>query len=121
VTVTLGQHNAKTMFQTLRTHYSILNGPGTYKLWSDLSSNKQEKTSVMVYYARSMGIWDDFLSLSLLYSCDYEKGAKTLSGFENLRTCQFLMGLDDDYATFCTQIVNMTPLPDLDRVYATVM
>ncbi|KAK3037429.1 hypothetical protein RJ639_031923 [Escallonia herrerae] len=36
-------------------------------------------------------------------------------------TYQFLMGLDDKYATLRTQIINMDPFPNIDRVYAMVM
>ncbi|KAK2999395.1 hypothetical protein RJ639_022658 [Escallonia herrerae] len=36
-------------------------------------------------------------------------------------TYQFLMGLDDKYATLHTQIINMDPFPNIDRVYAMVM
>ncbi|KAK2997165.1 hypothetical protein RJ639_026201 [Escallonia herrerae] len=36
-------------------------------------------------------------------------------------TYQFLMGLDDKYATLHTQIINMDPFPNIDRVHAMVM
>ncbi|KAK2981798.1 hypothetical protein RJ640_010315 [Escallonia rubra] len=36
-------------------------------------------------------------------------------------TYQFLMGLDDKYATLRTHIINMDPFPNIDRVYAMVM
>ncbi|KAK3034689.1 hypothetical protein RJ639_032450 [Escallonia herrerae] len=36
-------------------------------------------------------------------------------------TYQFLMGLDDKYATLRTQIKNMDPFPNIDKVYAMVM
>ncbi|KAK2999604.1 hypothetical protein RJ639_023297 [Escallonia herrerae] len=39
----------------------------------------------------------------------------------DLQTYQFLMGLDDKYATLRTQIINMDPFPNIDRVYAMVM
>ncbi|KAK3034880.1 hypothetical protein RJ639_033243 [Escallonia herrerae] len=39
----------------------------------------------------------------------------------DLQTYQFLMGLDDKYATLHTQIINMDPFPNIDRVYAMVM
>ncbi|KAK2993240.1 hypothetical protein RJ640_015719 [Escallonia rubra] len=51
--------------------------------------------------------------------------AITADGFNQTHnkgaTYQFLMDLDDKYATFRTQIINMDLFPTIDRVYAMVM
>ncbi|KAK2966757.1 hypothetical protein RJ640_003070 [Escallonia rubra] len=52
---------------------------------------------------------EDFLAWDIVNSTSY------------LQTNQFLMGLDDKYATLRTQIINMDPFPNIDRVYAMVM
>ncbi|KAK3019238.1 hypothetical protein RJ639_004682 [Escallonia herrerae] len=44
-----------------------------------------------------------------------------MNWYQDLQTYQFLMGLDDKYATLRTQIINMDPFPNIDRVYAMVM
>ncbi|KAK3038016.1 hypothetical protein RJ639_029967 [Escallonia herrerae] len=52
---------------------------------------------------------EDFLAWDIVNSTLY------------LQTCQFLMDLDDKYATLRTQIINIDPFPNIDRVYAMVM
>ncbi|KAK3036482.1 hypothetical protein RJ639_030829 [Escallonia herrerae] len=52
---------------------------------------------------------EDFLAWDIVNSMLY------------LQTYQFLMGLNDKYAALCTQIINMDPFPNIDRVYAMVM
>ncbi|KAK3040145.1 hypothetical protein RJ639_027871 [Escallonia herrerae] len=77
--------------------------------------------SVITYYTKLLGMWDELLTLSPLESCGCPKGTEKMNWYQDLQTYQFLMGLDDKYATLRTQIINMDPFPNIDRVYAMVM
>ncbi|KAK3004635.1 hypothetical protein RJ639_019122 [Escallonia herrerae] len=114
-------NEAKLIWDSLKTRYSIPNRPRIYKLWSDASMTTQGGASVMTYYTKLLGMWDELLTLSPLESCGCPKGTEKMNLYQDLQTYQFLMGLDDKYATLRTQIINMDPFPNIDRVYAMVM
>ncbi|KAK3037778.1 hypothetical protein RJ639_030697 [Escallonia herrerae] len=86
-----------------------------------LSSQANSGASVITYYTKLLGMWDELLTLSPLESCGCPKGTGKMNWYQDLQTYQFLMGLDDKYATLHTQIINMDPFPNIDRVYAMVM
>ncbi|KAK3043369.1 hypothetical protein RJ639_002671 [Escallonia herrerae] len=114
-------NEAKLIWDSLKTRYSIPNRPRIYKLWSDASMTTQGGASVITYYTKLLGMWDELLTLSPLESCGCPKGTEKMNWYQDLQTYQFLMGLDDKYATLRTQIINMDPFPNIDRVYAMVM
>ena len=55
----------------------------------------------------------------LSYSCGGLEKLKEMD--EKKRVMQFLMGLNDSYATIDGQILLMQPLPDACRVYSLVI
>ncbi|KAK3025756.1 hypothetical protein RJ639_040448 [Escallonia herrerae] len=114
-------NEAKLIWDSLKTRYSIPNRPRIYKLWSDASMTTQGGASVITYYTKLLGMWDELLTLSPLESCGCPKGTEKMNWYQDLQTYQFLMGLDEKYATLRTQIINMDPFPNIDRVYAMVM
>ncbi|KAJ8618561.1 hypothetical protein MRB53_014747 [Persea americana] len=112
--------NVKILWECLKNRYSVKNGPKVYKVWSDLTLTKQAGASVMSYYTQFLGMWEDLSNISPLETCTCDSGSSIATWFRNLQTYQFLMGLDDSYSVLRTQIINIEPLPDLDRVYAMV-
>ncbi|KAJ8620304.1 hypothetical protein MRB53_028833 [Persea americana] len=112
--------NVKILWECLKNRYSVKNGPKVYKVWSDLTLTKQAGASVMSYYTQFLGMWADLSNISPLETCTCDSGSSIATWFRNLQTYQFLMGLDDSYSVLRTQIINIEPLPDLDRVYAMV-
>ncbi|KAK3001034.1 hypothetical protein RJ639_021814 [Escallonia herrerae] len=86
-----------------------------------LSSQANSGASIITYYMKLLGMWDELLTLSPLESCGCPKGTEKMNWYQDLQTYQFLMGLDDKYTTLRTQIINMDPFPNIDRVYAMVM
>ncbi|KAK3021624.1 hypothetical protein RJ639_045257 [Escallonia herrerae] len=114
-------NEAKLIWDSLKTRYTIPNRPRIYKLWSDTSMTTQGGAFVMTYYTKLLWMWDELLTFSPLESCGCPKGIKKINWYQYLQTYQFLMGLDDKYATLRTQIINMDLFPNIDRVYAMVM
>ncbi|KAK3009463.1 hypothetical protein RJ639_013409 [Escallonia herrerae] len=66
-------NEAKLIWDSLKTRYSIPNRPRIYKLWSDASMTTQGGTSVITYYTKLLGMWDELLTLSPLESCGCPK------------------------------------------------
>ena len=77
------------MLNTLTTRYSISNEPRTYQLWSALTNTKHDYASVMSYYTKFLGMWDDSLTSSPIEICGCEKRTKTATWHESLRAYQF--------------------------------
>ncbi|KAL7103951.1 hypothetical protein ACP275_08G213300 [Erythranthe tilingii] len=73
-----------------------------FKLWFDLTITKQSGLSIMSYYPQFLGMWENLATLSPLESCQCANGSLILSLFNNLKTYQFLMGLDESYNTLRT-------------------
>ncbi|KAK2992542.1 hypothetical protein RJ640_004316 [Escallonia rubra] len=67
-------NEARLIWNSLKTRYSIPNRPRIYKLWSDASMTTQGGASVMTYYMKLLGMWDELLTLSPLESCGCPKG-----------------------------------------------
>ncbi|KAK3043835.1 hypothetical protein RJ639_000534 [Escallonia herrerae] len=57
--------------------------------------------SVMTYYSKLLEMWDELLTSSPLESCGCPKGTEKMNWYQDLQTYQFLMGIDDKYATLC--------------------
>lgn len=113
--------DAKIMWDSLQTRFSIPNRPRIYKLHSDIALTKQDEASVLVYYSKLLGMWGELSCLTPIESCKCPAGVDKLKRDEDTRTYQFLIGLDDMYSTLRTNITNTDPFPTLDRVYAMVM
>ncbi|KAK3013224.1 hypothetical protein RJ639_009765 [Escallonia herrerae] len=66
-------NEAKLIWDSLKTRYSIPNRPRIYKLWSNASMTTQGGASVITYYTKFLGMWDELLTLSPLESCGCPK------------------------------------------------
>ncbi|KAK3018877.1 hypothetical protein RJ639_004442 [Escallonia herrerae] len=101
-------NEAKLIWDSLKTRYSIPNRPRIYKLWSDASMTTQGGASVITYYTKLLGMWDELLTLSPLESCGCPKGTEKMNGYQDLQTYQFLMGLDDKKSLTGASLVAVT-------------
>lgn len=100
---------AKDIWDSLKTRFSIPNRLRIFKLHYDMSLTKQDGSSVIMYYTKLLGMWGQLNSLSPVESCGCPKGVDKSKKDEELRIYQFLMGLDDMYSTLRTNIINMDP------------
>lgn len=80
--------DAKEMWDSLKTRYSVPNDPRGFKLWTDLSTTRQNGTSVLVYYTKLLGMWEELLTLSPTIDVPW---------FDALKAYQFLMGFISHY------------------------
>ncbi|XP_020276643.1 uncharacterized protein LOC109850963 [Asparagus officinalis] len=77
--------------------------------------------SVMAYYTKLKGMWDELSSYSKIPTCTCGAAQEFIKEREEEKLHQFLMGLDDAvFRTVRSQILSMEPLPSLSRAYATI-
>ncbi|KAK8944295.1 hypothetical protein KSP39_PZI008246 [Platanthera zijinensis] len=102
----------KAVWDDLKARFSLGNALCINELRSQLASLHQQGSSVMHYYTKLKGMWDELHSYSTVPSYTCGAVQAFVKEHEEEKLHQFLMGLDD--ATFGTkrsQILSMDPLP----------
>ncbi|KAJ4787232.1 Retroelement pol polyprotein-like [Rhynchospora pubera] len=118
---------AKELWDDLRERFSIGNGPRIHQLKADIAAAKQQGQSVVSYYTRLKGMWDELSSYSRVpvckcKGCTCNAAAEFVKEREEEKIHQFLMGLDDSvFGTVRSSILGMEPLPTLNKVYSMVI
>ncbi|KAG2707303.1 hypothetical protein I3760_05G142600 [Carya illinoinensis] len=77
--------------------------------------------TVSAYFIRLKALWDELLNYKPVPMCSC--GAVTLlnSYVQQERILQFLMGLNESFASARAQILLMEPLPPLNKVFSLVL
>ncbi|XP_024013185.1 uncharacterized protein LOC112087504 [Eutrema salsugineum] len=114
---------ASILWEDLKLHFSVGNGPRIHELKADLANCKQQGDSVMAYYGRLKKMWDELAVYEPLLSCSCgELATKLEEARDNEHTHQFLMGLDDViFGGIRSTLTNMEPLLKLSQVYQRVV
>ncbi|KAJ1691232.1 hypothetical protein LUZ63_015387 [Rhynchospora breviuscula] len=117
---------ARELWDDLKERFSVGNAPRIYQLKADIAGAKQQGQSVVVYYTRLKGMWDELGSYLRVPACTCgccvcNLTSDFLREKEEEKIHQFLMGLDDVYGPIRTNILSMDPLPSLNKVYSTVI
>nr|XP_011463578.1 PREDICTED: uncharacterized protein LOC105351305 [Fragaria vesca subsp. vesca] len=73
---------------------------------------------VTTFFNKLKALWDERDALCDLTSCDCEEGIKISDYVKNQKTMQFLMGLNENFATMRGTIVVIDPLPSLNTAFA---
>lgn len=102
-------------------------GAGLQQLRNSLATCKQNEATVVDYFGRLTKIWDGIRECMSSKQCTCGKctcdpNAAHEAEREILRVHDFLSGLDDSaHGVLLSQIYVITPLPDLDSVYETMI
>ncbi|PNX75889.1 hypothetical protein L195_g031833, partial [Trifolium pratense] len=105
----------------------VVNGPRIQQLKLDLARCKQDGMSVVTYYGKLKLLWDDLANYDQIPVCSCGRckcdiSSKLEKRREEERVHQFLMGLDDAiYGTVRSNLLATDPLPNLNRVYSTMI
>ncbi|KAK9723828.1 hypothetical protein RND81_05G028200 [Saponaria officinalis] len=114
---------AKQIWDNIRQRFSQENEARIYRLKAEISACRQAPTeSIMAYYGRLTSLWDELMEHDAIPSCSCKScPCDWVSIFysrrEKERVRDFLMGLDDRFDTARSQIIGITPLPNLNLVY----
>ncbi|KAJ4821341.1 Retroelement pol polyprotein-like [Rhynchospora pubera] len=117
----------KELWDDLKERFSVGNAPRIYQLKSEIAAAKQHGNSVVAYYTRLKGLWDELSShapvpFCTCGGCTCNLTSKLLKDREDEKIHQFLMGLDDSvFGNVRTHILGMDPMPSLSKVYSMVV
>ncbi|XP_061371384.1 uncharacterized protein LOC133313973 [Gastrolobium bilobum] len=117
--------DVKDLWEDLKERYVVQNFPKQYQLRAALTNTRQQGSTIGEYYTKLRAIWDELEGCKISKSCacgDNCAVAKEIEeGREHEHVYQFLMGLDEaSFGNLRSQILNTSPPPTLNKVYATV-
>ncbi|CAH9063368.1 unnamed protein product [Cuscuta epithymum] len=115
------------LWDDLKVRFDVADPMRMHELKDAIRSCKQAGKSVTIYFGRLKSLWDDYSNYRLLpqckcggCSCNLDK--EFLKSVEIEKTHEFLMGLDSNvYATLRSNVLSMTSLPPLNKVYQLVV
>ncbi|KAK2968679.1 hypothetical protein RJ640_005820 [Escallonia rubra] len=109
-----GVIHAKTAYQVwedFKDQFSQKNAPAIYQIKKSLASFSQGTMIVSTYFTKLKGLWDELDTYRALPTCNQMKAHDEQR--EEDRLMQFLMGLHDTYNVVRTNILMMSPLPNV--------
>lgn len=118
---------AKELWDIIKKRFSVKSGARLQQLRNLLAMCKQNGASVDDYFGRLTKIWDGIRECMTSKQCSCGKCECDLNTAheaerEVLRVHDFLSGLDDSpHGVIRSPICAITPLPDLDSVYQTIV
>ncbi|KAL6212990.1 hypothetical protein ACLB2K_018205 [Fragaria x ananassa] len=74
--------------------------------------------TVTMFFTKLKSLWDERDTICDLQACNCAEGAKVGEYIKNLKTMQFIMGLNANYDTVRGNIVSLDPLPSVNKVYS---
>ncbi|KAK3008274.1 hypothetical protein RJ639_014960 [Escallonia herrerae] len=117
-----GVIHAKTAYQVwedFKDQFSQKNAPAIYQIQKSLASFSQGTMTISTYFTKLKGLWDELDTYRTLPTCNQMKAHDEQR--EEDRLMQFLMGLHDTYNIVCTNILMMSPLPNVRQAYSLVI
>ncbi|XP_059316718.1 uncharacterized protein LOC132067476 [Lycium ferocissimum] len=106
----------------LEDRFGQSNGAKLYHLQKEISDLVQGNSDIAGYFTKIKLLWDelDALYTSVTCACDCKCGGKTkmLKSHQDERLIQFLMGLNDTYGPVRSNILMISPLPNVNLAYS---
>ncbi|MCH83154.1 hypothetical protein A2U01_0003969, partial [Trifolium medium] len=121
------QENVKDLWEDIKERFSIGNGPRIQQIKSELAECRQTKMTMVAYYGKLKTLWDELanyqqIPICTCGECKCDIGKKLEKQREEEKVHQFLMGLDDAlYGSVRSNLLATDPLPNLNRVYSTLV
>lgn len=104
----------------LKERFSQVSSPHVFQIEREIHNISQDTMSVVTYFTKLKGLWDELSSLCASPSCTCGAMTEALRYQQRQRTMKFLMGLNEPYFIVCGQILLMDPLPSVNRAYSLV-
>ncbi|XP_019256284.1 PREDICTED: uncharacterized protein LOC109234671 [Nicotiana attenuata] len=117
-----GVIHAKTahqVWQDLKDQFSQKNAPVVYQIQKSLASLSQGNMIVSSFFTKLKGLWDELDAFRALPACNQMKVHN--DQIEEDRLMQFLMGLNDVYNVVRSNILMMSPLPNVRQANSLVI
>ncbi|XP_042018912.1 uncharacterized protein LOC121766717 [Salvia splendens] len=118
--------NAYEIWADLKDRFSLGDSARLYQLKQQLMSLSQGNNDVSTYFTTLRSIWDEFknsqpLSWCTCNRCTCHSAAKWHQHQEDECTVQFLIGLNASYSQIRSNVLAISPLPSLSKVFSLVV
>lgn len=117
-----GVIHAKTtqqVWEDFKDQFSQKNALTIYQIQKSLASLSQGTMNVSSYFTKIKSLWDELETYQTLHTCNQIKAHNDQR--EEDRLMQFLMGLNDAYNVVRTNILMISPLPNVCQAYSLVI
>ncbi|GJS75641.1 hypothetical protein Tco_0725522 [Tanacetum coccineum] len=100
--------------------YDKVDGSIIFRLHHQISTLKQNGSSIADYYHKLNALWKQYDAIIELPKCVCNASESFKKHNQLLKLMQFLMGLDDSYMQIRSSILSKKVLPDVRSAYATI-
>ncbi|KAF7845270.1 uncharacterized protein G2W53_002175 [Senna tora] len=113
---------SKALWDVLEERFSVSNGPQLYHIQRQTNSLRQGGDTVTIYYNKLHRCWDELDRMMPMPTCTCGKcscglNKKLADMMSSTKLLQFLMGLNPIYDVVRTQILNLDPLPSVNKAF----
>ncbi|KAH7565818.1 hypothetical protein JRO89_XS08G0021400 [Xanthoceras sorbifolium] len=109
---------ARQVWEDFKDQFSQKNAPTIYQIQKSLATLSQGTMTDSAYFTKLKSLWDELDTYRLISACNQMKAH--IEQREEDRMMQFLMGLKDTYNVVCSNILMITPLPNVRQTYSLV-
>ncbi|XP_024031879.1 uncharacterized protein LOC112094638 [Morus notabilis] len=102
---------ARQVWEDFKDQFSQKNAPAIYQIQKSLASLSQCMMAVSAYFTKLKSLWDELDTYRSIPACNLMKAH--IEQREEDRMMQFLMGLNDTYSGVRSNILMITPLPNV--------
>jgi hypothetical protein len=113
--------DARGMWLELQERFSQPNTVALFHIENDIHSCEQGSSSVTSFFTKLKGMWDEKDAMCSFPPCTCDAAAEIKTFLETQKTMKFLMGLNENFAQTCSNIIGMDPLPKLNKAYAMIL
>nr|XP_016510817.1 PREDICTED: uncharacterized protein LOC107828085 [Nicotiana tabacum] len=114
----LYESSAHKVWGDLKERFDKVNDSRVLFLHKEMHNLTQGTMTVADYFSKLRDLWDGFDALMPCSGCPCPESKLYAQHFEAHRLLQFLTGLNDSYAQSKSQIMMMTPVPTINKVYS---
>lgn len=106
---------ARGMWQELQERFSHTNTVQLFHIENAIHDCEQGTSSVTSFFTKLKSLWDEKDVLCEITPCICEASKEIKAYMDTQKTMKFLMGLNDNYATIRSSVVNMEPFPTVNK------
>lgn len=111
----------KTVWKDIEERFSQSNAPRIYQIKRAICTYVQDQSSLSIYFTKLKSLWDELTSYNNLPNCNYGVLKALIDHQQQERVFQFLMELNNSYSVIRSQILDMDPLPTVNKAYTMLL
>ncbi|XP_010436806.1 PREDICTED: uncharacterized protein LOC104720623 [Camelina sativa] len=111
--------DAAEMWDDLFTRFKVNNLPRRYQLEQAVMTLRQGQLDLSSYFTKKKTLWEQLANTKSrnVKKCDCDHVKELLEEADTSRVIQFLMGMNDEFNSIRSHILNMKPRPGLNEIY----